>query len=77
MTRSAPGSSSASVQGGPRGPWSSPCLLFLPSRQSQYSLLSFRGRPRFRFPCLGSPFLQSGKPSVGTVVEDQGGQGGS
>lgn len=34
-----------------------PCLLFLPSRQSQYSLLSFRGRPRFLFPCLGSPFL--------------------
>lgn len=38
-------------------PRSSPCLLFLPSRHSRESLLSFRGRPRFRFPCLGSPFL--------------------
>ena len=35
----------------------SPCLLFLPSRHSRESLLSFRGRPRFRFPCLRSPFL--------------------
>ena len=42
------------------------CLLFRLSRQSLLSLLSFRGRPRFRLPCLLSPFLLSAKPSVHT-----------
>lgn len=40
------------------------CLLFRLSRQSLLSLLSFRGRPRFRLPCLPSPFLLPVKPSV-------------
>lgn len=44
-----------------RGP---PCLPFLPSGLSGDSLLSFRGRPRLRFPSLGSPFSPPGRPSV-------------
>lgn len=40
------------------------CLLFRLSRQSLLSLLIFRGRPRFRLPCLLSPFLLPAKPSV-------------
>lgn len=42
------------------------CLLFRPSRQSLFSLLSFRGRPRFLLPCLPSPFLLPAKPSAHT-----------
>lgn len=41
-------------------------MLLRFSRQSLLSLLSFRGRPRFRLPCLLSPFLLPEKWSVHT-----------